>query len=194
MNMSCAVGVMSMPADFRYRDVFLKGKPKHERFDIFRAKHPTMDPGKRAKIFAPFDALRGFSAAIIAKNAIYDYQREISEDDQAELDRRLTILHNLTWNSRMARENRVRVTVTHYAPCEDKNSEAYRIKGQYQTLSGICMKVDTEVEQMIQIDDRRIMLENILQIESPDGIFRKNAFWDIWPDETGETVCVQDSI
>ena len=192
--MGCAIGVMPMPANFRYRDVFLKGKPKHERFDAFWAKHPAMDPGKRAKIFAPFDALRGFSAVIIAKTAIYDYQRELSEDDQVELDRRLTILHNLTWNSRMARANRVRVTVTHYAPCEDKNSEAYRIKGQYQTLSGICMKVDTEVERMIQIDDRRIMLENILQIESPDGIFKRNTFWDIWPDETGETVCVQDSI
>ena len=118
--MGCAVGIMAMPADFRYRDVFLKGKPKHERFDAFWAKHPTMDPGKRAKIFAPFDALRGFSAAIIAKNAIYDYQRELSEDDQAELDRRLTILHNLTWNSRMARENRVSVTVRIMPPARTK--------------------------------------------------------------------------
>lgn len=181
--MSSAVGVMAMPADFRYRDVFLRGKPKHERFDAFWAKHPTMDVGKRAKIFAPFDALRGFSAAIIAKNAIYDYQRELSQDDQAELDRRLNILHNLTWNSRMARANHVRVSVTYYAPCEDKNSEAYRIKGQYQTISGICTKVDVEGEALILDGNTRILMKNILQIESPDGYFKRNTFDDIWQDE-----------
>ena len=35
-----SLGVMSMPAGFRYRDVFLKGRPKHDRFDSFRIKHP----------------------------------------------------------------------------------------------------------------------------------------------------------
>lgn len=33
-----AIGVMAMPADFRYRDVFLKGKPQHDRYDLFRIK------------------------------------------------------------------------------------------------------------------------------------------------------------
>ena len=28
--------------------------------DDFWCRHPPMDPGKRAKIFAPFSALRGF--------------------------------------------------------------------------------------------------------------------------------------
>lgn len=58
-----SVGVMAMPADFRYREVFLKGKPKHDRFDLFRARHPSMDVGRRAKIFSPFDALKGFNEA-----------------------------------------------------------------------------------------------------------------------------------
>ena len=53
-----------MPAGFRYRDVFLKGRPQHDRFDSFRIRHPQMDVGKRAKIFAPFDALEGFSDAL----------------------------------------------------------------------------------------------------------------------------------
>ena len=54
-----AIGMMAMPADFRYREVFLKGRPKHDRLDAFRIRHPQMDVGKRAKIFAPFDALSG---------------------------------------------------------------------------------------------------------------------------------------
>ncbi len=58
------IGVMTMPADFRYREVFRKGKPKHDRLDPFRIRHPRMDTGQRAKIFAPFDALKGFSEAL----------------------------------------------------------------------------------------------------------------------------------
>lgn len=65
------IGVMPMPANFRYRDVFLKGKPRHDQYDAFRIRHPQMDLGKRAKLFAPFDALRGFSFAILMKNEIH---------------------------------------------------------------------------------------------------------------------------
>lgn len=60
------VGVMAMPVNFRYRDVFLKGRPRHDRYDPFRIRHPRMDRRKRAKIFAPFDALKGFSEAVAA--------------------------------------------------------------------------------------------------------------------------------
>lgn len=75
---------MAMPADFRYRDVFLKGKPQHDRFDLFRIRHPSMDVGRRAKIFSPFDALKGFNEAIASKDPddpeafhawLHDYSR-----------------------------------------------------------------------------------------------------------------------
>ena len=58
---------MNMPDTFRYREVFLKGKPEHGEYDRFRIRHPKMDVGRRAKIFAPFDALRGFGDAICAE-------------------------------------------------------------------------------------------------------------------------------
>lgn len=58
------LGYMRMPPAFRYRDVFLKGKPRHSRLDAFRIRHPEMDHGRRAKIFAPFDALSGFDEEI----------------------------------------------------------------------------------------------------------------------------------
>lgn len=57
-------GAMNMPAAFPYREVFFRGKPRHDRDDAFRIRHPQMDPGRRAKIFAPFDALKGFDEAI----------------------------------------------------------------------------------------------------------------------------------
>lgn len=120
-----SIGVMAMPADFRYREVFLKGKPQHDRFDLFRARHPSMDVGRRAKIFSPFDALKGFNEAIASKDILYRDRIELNEDDQNELDRRLQILKGMTYNGRMARANRIKVTVVYYVPCADENSEAY---------------------------------------------------------------------
>ena len=107
---------MTMPVNFRYREVFLKGKPCHDRLDAFRIRHPSMDRGRRAKIFAPFDALKGFSEAVAAKDVLYEERITLSQEDQEELNRRLAILHGLTYNGRMARANRVQVTVTHLLP------------------------------------------------------------------------------
>lgn len=48
-------------SSFRYREVYEKGKPVHEKNDSFSVKHPPMELSRRAKIFSPFDALKGFS-------------------------------------------------------------------------------------------------------------------------------------
>ena len=176
-----AIGVMPMPAGFKYRDVCLKGKPRHERWDAFRVRHPQMPPAKRAKIFAPFDALRGFDFAILMKNEIYTDRAGLSPQEREELDRRFAILHNLTCNSRMARANRVQVTVTYFEACSDVNSEAYGLQGQYKTITGICLNVDAEVTRTILVDvtdaprtgtdGLRIPLEDIRTIESPGKLF-----------------------
>ena len=64
-------GVMQMPNHFKYREVFLKGRPEHKRCDEFLIRHPPMPTAKWAKFFSPFDALRGFSEALdsVEKNA-----------------------------------------------------------------------------------------------------------------------------
>ena len=50
-----------LPSSFRYRNVLEKGKPVHDKYDSFSIRHPAMDLSRRAKIFSPFDALKGFS-------------------------------------------------------------------------------------------------------------------------------------
>ncbi len=55
--------------NFKYRSVYEKGKPAHGKNDDFYIKHPPMDRAKRAKIFSPFDALKGFGEAIASKEA-----------------------------------------------------------------------------------------------------------------------------
>ena len=161
---------------FRYDDVIRKGKPQHDKLDPFRVRHPEMDVNRRAKIFSPFDALKGFGNAISEKNTLYVEVKELSAEDRAEIDRRLHILKNLTWSTRMARMNRVHISVTHYVMCADENSEAFGIMGQYQTTSGICLNID-DVSQTILIDSKRIELSTIISVESSDGIFDKT--WDV---------------
>ena len=69
------VGEMSMPDGFRYREVMDRGRPRHEKLDAFTARHPRMDIGHRAKIFMPFDALKGFKEAI-TEQEVLDSQKD----------------------------------------------------------------------------------------------------------------------
>ena len=177
------IGVMAMPANFRYREVFLKGRPRHDRQDPFRIRHPSMDRGHRAKIFAPFDALKGFNEAVSAKDVLYESRIELLQEDSEELSRRLTVLHNLTFNSRMARENRVQVTVTFYEPCSDANNEAYGLRGQYKTITGICWNVDAEVNRTITVDRMKLSLDDVIRIEAPGNLFKID-----WADPWESTV------
>lgn len=72
------IGYMPMPAGFRHADVFLKGRPRHgtpgslSTYDAFYRKHPPMAAERRARIFAPFDALRGFGEAIAGAQALHE--------------------------------------------------------------------------------------------------------------------------
>lgn len=168
-----SIGVMAMPVDFPYRDVFLRGKPKHDRFDVFSSRHPKMNLGRRAKIFSPFDALKGFNEAISSKDVLYYENKELSAEDRQELNHRLNILKNLTFNSRMARANHVIVTVVYYVPCADENNEAYGLRGSYSEITGLCKRVD-EIQRTIQVDEKRIRFDDILRVENENGIFQKD--------------------
>jgi len=52
---------------FPYLRVLMQGRPEHRETV---QKHPPMDRGHRAKIFAPFDALDGFSEQIRQKDRL----------------------------------------------------------------------------------------------------------------------------
>lgn len=170
---SDSVGDMTMPTDFTYRDVAAKGMPQHDSMDSFRVRHPRMAIGRRAKIFAPFDALRGFSAAVIAKDTQYVDPKELSEENREELNRRLSILYGLTYNQRVARANHIPVTVTYYVPCADPHSSSCGSQGQYLRLSGICYGIDLQVDKTIHVGDISLPLANVIYIESEGDIFEQ---------------------
>ena len=110
-----------------------------------------MNPGRRAKIFSPFDALAGFNERIAEKEVLYERPAELYEDDIAELDRRLAILRGITMNMRMARENHTIVSVRCFVPCTDQNHSAFGTGGQYETVTGMVLRV--ERDRMIVLSD-----------------------------------------
>lgn len=62
-------GEITMPADFKYKKVHEKGRPRHEKYSEFMCRHPSMKNSRRAKLFMPFDALKGFDESIRAAEA-----------------------------------------------------------------------------------------------------------------------------
>lgn len=167
---SAVVGYMPMPAGFAHADVFRRGRPRHgmpgrlSTYDAFYRKHPPMDAGRRAKIFAPFDALKGFSERVLAKEVLYEEKRVLTEGEKEELDHRIGILHEMTKTSRLAQENRVQVTITHFIPCREAENDAFGKRGTYENTSGILQKIDLVWKQVV-LDREEISADNIVEIQ-----------------------------
>ena len=163
---SAVIGYMPMPVNFEYRSLFLHGRPKHEKYDDFWRKHPPMDTVHRAKIFSAFDALAGFGDCIASNEVPYCDRRYLSEEEHTNLDRKLSILRSLTRNSREVRKNRPQISVEYFSPCRDRNSFAYGTGGIYETVSGICRKID-DISGTITIGETVIPLDDIISVTSP---------------------------
>ena len=162
-----------VPVQFPYLDVLLHGRPQH-KMDDFAFHHPPMERGKRAKIFSAFDALDGYGENIASKNTVYTDRIILDESEKEDLNRRLSILHKLTYNSRMAKTNRVSVTVRYYAPCTDEYSFSCGIRGQYVEVTGIVRKVDME-KQTIAIGQSMVSFDDILSVTAEnESVFARS--------------------
>ena len=163
-----------VPVDFPYLNALLLGRPRHT-IDDFSFRHPQMEQSKRAKIFSPFDALDGYGESIEGKNTVYTDKIYLDESEKEELNRRLTILHHLTYNSRMAKANQIVATVKYYVPCTDEYSFSCGIRGQYMTETGIVWKVDMEASQTITINHKNVAFDDILSVKADsESIFSRS--------------------
>ena len=154
------------PPHFKYKEALDKGKPSHGKFDAFSIRHPAMPLEKRAKIFSPFDALKGFHEAIAAKEDVYVERKELTEEDARRLDFALHALHHMACNGRTARENRVEATVTYFVPCPTAYSDRSQ-RGTYETVTGIVLGVDADYARLLILDCMEIRISNIIDIKSP---------------------------
>ena len=144
----------------KYAYAFARERPRHEPDDDFSLRHPKMPLNQRAKIFAPFAALKGYKEALDAKLRLYEEKRELNEEEQEALNESLLRLRELTRNSRAAKENRTRATVRYYLPCEDENSDAYGRLGSYESVTGTVWRVDP-ITRLLYIGSMRIEIDDI---------------------------------
>ena len=156
------IGYLPMPRDFKYTDVIKRGMPDKDEY--FYMKHPHMPFGKRAKIFSPFAALRGFEEEVESKEVLYVRKKELDTDEYYELNDKLARLHELTRTRRLAREIRPEARIEYYVLCTDKHNEAYNEKGTYQVIEGTVTEVD-QYGQKIMIDELTIDFGDISRID-----------------------------
>lgn len=159
-----SIGNIPIPPGFRYRHVLMKGKPLHRKTDAFLTRHPHMDIGKRAKIFAPFDALRGFDEALDIRTVPYETRRELTEDEVAEIDLCLRALHRMICGTKKDGGHLPSVSVTYFVPCSGGDSDTRAYRGQYHTLTGVCRSVDAEITRTVRVDETQIPFGSILRI------------------------------
>ena len=174
----------AVPTAFPYLQVLLQGRPRHG-MDEFTLRHPRMEQSKRAKIFAPFDALDGYGGSIEEKNTEYVEKIEPDESQREEVNQRLLALQALTRTRRLARENRPQAAVTYFVPCQDRHSLAFGRLGRYVTLNGTVSRVDGEITRTVTLEDTRIPFDDIFCITVPEGQNaekEKDKICEIWLD------------
>ena len=139
-----------MPS-FNYDDIINLPYPNNDWNTLI--KHPRMSIENRAKIFAPFAALRGHSDAIeeTAERRLTIRQDELMEDSRLELDEALGELAE-----RMERGEHPVVKVTYFV----QDRVLAEGVGTYEELEGTVAKLDA-ITQTIQIVDKVIPLASV---------------------------------
>lgn len=141
---------------FDYSDIINKMRPEHNG-DDFSIRHPKMSIQDRAKIFAPFDALRGFDEAIDKENVIYAPYIYLSEDEKQLLDQVIYLI-----DEKLTNKEEVKGRITYFI-------QNGRIKdtGTVMEISGIIKKLD-KINGTIKIGEDIILVKNIYDINLED--------------------------
>ena len=165
--MTAIIGDMPMPAGFRYADVYKRGKPYHgtpnrlDTYDIFYLRHPPMETSKRAKIFAPFDALHGYSERIEAKKIRYECRRELTTNEAEDLNTKMMFLLKRTSRHSRPDSSGTNVRITYFTPCTDPENDAFGTnQGIYETVEGTVQRIDP-IKRILILDTEKSEAEKI---------------------------------
>lgn len=147
----------------------LKGmhRPQHV-CDTFSRQHPKMARGKRAKLFAPFDALSGFDETMDAETIYTVHPAELSEDMKKELDEKLTSLikqYDRLPKRRSDRQGLLPVSVLYFE--EDTEQTLLKndgVRGNYRWINGDLLDIDP-IDKTINLGGRNLDINRIYAIE-----------------------------
>lgn len=105
------------------------------------SKRGTMDRADRAKQFMPFDGLKGFRDALSEKERIIVPQRDLSEEEKEELDRKLSLIQK-----------------------KDMITVEYFQNGEYVQITGMVSRID-ETSRMLKIVNTKIDFDHISDLK-----------------------------
>ena len=139
-----------------YEKILHAERPVHFQ-DTFSAKHPPMPREKRAKLFAPFDALAGYGEALDEQEVIYQEREVLSEEKRQELDKKLGFLRTVYRERRQGTKyvGGSLAVKTFVPPCvtiryfEEVPGQDGR--GQYHTVSGAVVKMELSHKCLLMI-------------------------------------------
>lgn len=134
----------------------------HKYDDIIEVQYPfkdiekirTMTIEERAKIFAPFAALKGHSEAIAARQKIVASKVELSEESAQQMDYSLMDIDN-----QLKHGKHPIIKLIYF-----KQDVRLKDKGEYIELSGVVAKLNKEL-RWIQIINKKINLDDICMLE-----------------------------
>ena len=150
---------LDVPADFPYLAAIFQGPPTHDH-DAFSLRHPRMEREKRAKIFAPFDALDGHSAAIHGKERRFQERRVLSEEELRFLNAKLNRLFELCPNSKAARRRQLVLRVWHFRANDLPATDWRAGQGDYVEQIGVLQYINL-TEQYLLLGGVRIWFSDI---------------------------------
>lgn len=116
--------------------------------------HPQMPVLDRAAQFAPFAALTGYEAAIKETARLTDKPVELDDYVKEELNGKLQQIANQIGEC-------PQITVTYFQKDEKK------MGGAYVTATGCVKKIDDYEGVVLMTDGRKVLIEEILEIEKP---------------------------
>lgn len=126
-----------------YQDILYASRPVPYR--------PRMPRANRAKLFAPYDALKGFEETVHTQETVYEARRALSEYAQEGLDRALRLV-----------ERGETVTLVWFQPKQDDPDSGL---GQYLTATDTVTGLNREL-RLLYLGRRKIPLFEILSLRS----------------------------
>lgn len=103
------------------------------------------EKAERAKIFLPFDSLKGYRDIIKSKERVVVKRKLLSEDDCEVLDRKL----------RQVKKGMM-IKIVYYDQMD------------YVEVQGMVSMIDTENQRVLQIVDKRINIKDIIELQGAE--------------------------
>lgn len=116
----------------------------------FKSKYTKMKIETRASIFAPFSALSGYAESINEAGRITSKKIELDENRKEIINRKLNLIKRNNFNDE--------VEIKYFV------KDVYKDGGEYITIKSKIKNIDLYNKQIVLIDKKRIIIDDIVDI------------------------------